>query len=166
MYIHVSIIVIMQEIPSLHLYSVPVVVSIKESVNNHNNNSNPSVVIQQSSKGMAERELKANRPPIKTRLSLQSHWGRADRLNRHLHAVTGSLSLTCFRISTTLPLGITKSAKSLPCFSSLLYMRLLDHIIPFYNFDSTFTLFFFSLISSSNLCNPQALFTHCFTLHA
>lgn len=62
MYIHVSIIVIMQEIPSLHLYRVPVVVSIKESVN-HNNNSNPSVVILQSSKGMAEeRELKANRP--------------------------------------------------------------------------------------------------------
>lgn len=62
MYIHVSIIVIMQEMPSLHLYSVPVVVSIKERVNNHNNNSNPGVVIQQSSKGMAERELKANRP--------------------------------------------------------------------------------------------------------
>lgn len=38
MYIHVSI--IMQEMPSLHLYSVPVVVRIKERVNNHNNNSN------------------------------------------------------------------------------------------------------------------------------
>lgn len=61
MYIHVSI--IMQEMPSLHLYSVPVVIRIKERVNNHNNNDrNPGVVIQQSSKGMAERELKANRP--------------------------------------------------------------------------------------------------------
>lgn len=50
----------MQEIPSLHLYSVPVVVSIKERVHNHNNNSNPGVVIQHSSKEIAERELIAN----------------------------------------------------------------------------------------------------------
>lgn len=60
MYIHVSVI-IMQEIPSLHLYSVPVVFSIKERVNNHDIKSNPHVVMQKSSKRMAERELKANR---------------------------------------------------------------------------------------------------------
>lgn len=61
MYIHVSI-VIMQE-SHLYIYTVfQVFVSIKEKVNNHNNNSNPGVVIQQSFKGMAERELKANRP--------------------------------------------------------------------------------------------------------
>lgn len=47
----------MQEIPSLHLYSVPVI-SIKERVNSHKNNSNPDVILQPSSKGMAERELK------------------------------------------------------------------------------------------------------------
>lgn len=63
----------MQGMPSLHLYSVPVAVSIKERVHNHNNNSNRVVAVQQSSKGMAEQELKANRPLIKTRLSLQSH---------------------------------------------------------------------------------------------
>lgn len=49
------------------------------------------MVIQQSPKGMAERELKANRPPIKTRLSLQSHWGRADRCTNCVYTMLQSL---------------------------------------------------------------------------
>lgn len=65
------------------------------------------MVIQQSSKGMAERELKANRPLIKTRLSLQSHWSRADRL-----WPTGSNMLQPLFILSPVSWGITKSAKS------------------------------------------------------
>lgn len=55
MYIHVPVI-IMQEIPSLHLYSGAV--SRKERVNNHR--SHPGVVMQQFSKETAKRKLKAN----------------------------------------------------------------------------------------------------------
>lgn len=69
MYIHVSVIT-MQQVPSLHLYSVPVDVGIKERVKRHNNNGNPGVVTQHSSKGMTQRELEANKY-----LPVQSHRG-------------------------------------------------------------------------------------------
>lgn len=58
----------MQEMPSLHLYSD----TVSKKKKKERVKSNPGVVTQQFSKGMAENKLKANKTQVATAVSLKS----------------------------------------------------------------------------------------------